>query len=65
LCKRILTKNPAEEAPVNSKNFLSIPPTFSFTVKNINVPPNKQKIKNGNKNRREPPSKSLNAGIEN
>ena len=43
LCNETLTKNPTEEAPVNNKNFLSIPPTFSFTVKNINATPNKKK----------------------
>ena len=44
LCKRMLTKNPAEEAPVNRKNFLSVPPTFSLSVKTINATPSKRKI---------------------
>ena len=39
----MLTGIPAAEAPVNIKNFLSAPPTFSLTVKNINATPNKKK----------------------
>ena len=65
LCKRILTKNPVAEAPVNIKNFFNFPVTFSFTVKNINTIPNKKKTRNGNKNRIEPLKNSLTAGIKN
>ncbi len=39
----MLTKNPAEEAPVNSRNFFRIPFTFSLTVKTISATPNKKK----------------------
>ena len=65
LCKRIKRRNPTAEAPVNNKNFLGIPPTFSFTVKNISAAPSKKKTTIGDKNRREPLSKSLNTGMTN
>jgi len=34
---------PPAETPVNIKNFLSLPSTFCFRVKNIKVPPNKSR----------------------
>ena len=43
LCKMMLRGIPTAPAPVNIKNFLSIPPTFSFTVKNIKATPNKKR----------------------
>ena len=65
LCKKILTGIPMAEAPVNNKNFLSIPPTFSFTVRNINATPNKKKAAPEMiiKRKRKLPSNSLNGGI--
>ena len=38
------TKNPAAEAPVNIKNFLSFPSTFCTKVKPINTLPNITRI---------------------
>ncbi|MBA7714506.1 hypothetical protein ES703_123531 [subsurface metagenome] len=64
LCKRKLTKNPAAEAPVNKKNFLSIPPTFSFTVKTINATPNKKKTAPEMIRKSKPMSNSLNTGMK-
>ncbi len=61
----MLTKNPAEEIPVNIKNFLRAPFTFSLIVKNINTTPNKKKIINGNKKRKDPLNNSLTGGIKN
>ena len=65
LCNETLTINPAEEAPVSIKNFLRIPPTFSFTVKNINATPNKKKTTPEMIIKRKPVSNSLNAGMKN
>ncbi len=64
LCRRTERKNPAAEAPVKRKNFLSFPSTFSLSVKIIKATPNRKKTANGNKNRIEPESKSLNAGMK-
>jgi len=43
LCKSAKTGSPTADAPVSIKNFLDIPPTFSFTVKNINATPSRKK----------------------
>ena len=64
LCSKILTKNPAAEAPVSIKNFLSFPFTLPFIVKNISAAPNKEKIKNGNR-KRGPFINSVTAGMKN
>ena len=64
LCKETLTKTPAEEAPVNIKNFLSIPSAFPFTVKNINATPNEKKIAPEMVIKRRPMSNSLSAEME-
>ena len=65
MCNRVETKNPAADAPVRIKNFLSAPPIFPFRVKHIKAIPNKEKIINGNKKTREPLNNSLTAGIKN
>ena len=65
LWSRVLTKNPAAEAPVNIKNFLSFPFTLPFIVKNISAAPNKEKIRNGDRKRREPSINSPTAGTKN
>ncbi len=65
LCSKILTKNPAAEAPVSIKNFLSFPFTLPFIVKNISAAPNKEKIRNGDRKRREPFINSVTAGMKN
>lgn len=57
--------NPAAEAPVSNKNFFRSPLTFSFTVKNINAPPNKQKTVPEMMINRKPINNSLAAGITN
>lgn len=46
----MLIKNPAAEAPVKIKNFFNIPFIFSFIVKNIKTPPNKEKMMGGSRN---------------
>ena len=40
LCSKTKTKNPAAEAPVSIKNFLSFPSTFCTRVKPISTLPN-------------------------
>lgn len=61
----MLIKIPVAEAPVKTKNFLSLPLIFFFIVTTIKATPKREKTTNGNRKRREPLNKSLITGTKN